>query len=75
MLNKIIEIYSGWYALLFKERTPLIDNRLNTCKKCFNRNKVMNTCKHCGCYIPALCFYKHSKCDEWNEKNSKMPKV
>lgn len=74
-MSKIMEIFTGWYALLFKDSTPTIKNRLSTCKQCLNRNRVLNTCKNCGCYVPALCYYKHSKCKEWNEKNSEVSEM
>jgi len=43
--------------------------RLQICETCDNFIKNMNTCRLCGCYIPAKTLFAKTKCPEekWQE--------
>jgi hypothetical protein len=64
MLDKLQEIYNGWKNYVFpnKKIEELAKNRAQICVKCSDLNTTKNTCKICGCYIPAKVRSERSKC-------------
>lgn len=38
--------------------------RLAICNDCDNLNKIINTCKQCGCYMPAKAMFADSECPD-----------
>ena len=38
--------------------------RLSICNSCDNLNKTINTCKLCGCYMPAKAILANSECPD-----------
>lgn len=38
--------------------------RLAICNECDNLNKKINTCKKCGCYMPAKAMFASSECPD-----------
>ena len=38
------------------------DKRLAICEGCDSRNKILNICKECGCYIPFKIKLSESEC-------------
>lgn len=65
--NTMKNILKSWYKLLLTSPTEKSVRRFRTCKKCTKRNKLLNTCKLCGCYVPALVFTEFNYCDKWDE--------
>lgn len=69
-MNKISEIYNGWKNL-YKKNDPKIEEiarrRAEKCADCNFLRETTNTCKLCGCYIPAKIRSVKSKCpiNEW----------
>jgi hypothetical protein len=41
--------------------------RLSICDTCDDLSKLIKTCKHCGCYMPAKAMFANSTCpeDKW----------
>ena len=62
-MSRLSEIYEGWKNFTFPN--PKIEaeakRRIEICIVCDNLNK-RNTCKLCGCYMPAKTRSKASKC-------------
>ena len=44
--------------------------RLSTCQPCEYFNASANTCKKCGCYMPAKASFAQSSCPagKWNKE-------
>ena len=64
-MGRLSEIYNGWKNYTFKslEIEELAKNRAKICVSC-NKLRRNNTCKICGCYIPAKTRSLKSKCPE-----------
>lgn len=67
--EKAKEIYEGFSNLIKHKasfNTETIEKmaklRFNICKTCKERDVFMNSCRKCGCYIPAKTRSKHSEC-------------
>lgn len=64
-MSKIMEIYNGWKNL-YKKNDPKIEliakKRAEICANCDKLRTNNNTCKICGCYIPAKIRSVSSKC-------------
>ena len=63
------EIYEGFTNLIKskinlspKELQELHIKRYTICRKCPERNTVRDTCKKCGCYLPAKTRSESSSC-------------
>ena len=69
MLKKLISIYKGWWlwAIDTKESRDLMETRMPLCNLCPNKIKLTNTCKECGCFLPAKTRVKDEQCpiDLW----------
>ena len=68
MIKKLSEIAKGYTNLVkskllltSQEEEELAEVRMNVCNACEFKSK-MNTCKKCGCYLPAKTKSKDSKC-------------
>jgi len=61
---KILSIVKGWYLLITDNRASRVmyDSRMPTCNTCQNRNKALNTCKLCGCFLPAKTRVIEEEC-------------
>jgi len=57
------EIVTGWknYIFKFPEMESIAKDRLKICLSC-DQLRSNNTCKSCGCYIPAKVRSPKSKC-------------
>lgn len=62
-MGKLQEIISGWKNYTFKnpEIENIAKNRAELCSNC-SQLRNNNTCKLCGCYIPAKVRSIKSKC-------------
>ena len=74
IINKIGEIKEGWtnlvkdkFDVLSPEMKDLAVNRYNICNNCKFRNKKLNICNICKCYLPAKVLSLNSFCpkQEW----------
>lgn len=63
-MSRLSEIYDGWKYFTFPNADVEIDakRRMNICIVCVNLKKN-NTCKLCGCYMPAKVRSPKSKCN------------
>jgi len=63
-MNKLEEIINGWTNYTFKNSKceEIAKNRVKFCINCSKLNQKFNTCKICGCYIPAKVRSIKSKC-------------
>jgi len=59
-LKQLNYIFEGYYCLILrklrrlnKQNALLYDFRYMTCQKCEKRNKLLDTCSICGCWLPA----------------------
>ncbi len=61
--DRLMEIYVGWknYTFPNKETEVEAKRRIEICIGCVNLRKT-NTCKLCGCYMPAKVRSPKSKC-------------
>ena len=55
MLKKLKSIAHGWALWAFdtKESREVSKPRMAICKECPYRIKLTDTCRECGCYLPA----------------------
>ena len=62
-MSRLSEIYNGWINLMFssKKMEELAETRFEICNNCDELRKN-NTCKLCGCYMPAKVRSRKSKC-------------
>lgn len=62
-MSKLQEIISGWKNYTFKnpEVEKIAKHRAKLCSDC-PKLRNNNTCKICGCYIPAKVRSVKSKC-------------
>lgn len=63
-MSKLNEIYTGWKNLIFENETIEIiaKERIRICVEECTELSEINTCKQCGCYIPAKCRSQQSRC-------------
>lgn len=61
---KIKAIIKGWYYLITNnEKSRLISKlRINVCNACEHKNKTLNSCNLCGCFIPAKTRLIEEEC-------------
>ena len=61
--DRLQEIYVGWKNYTFPNGKVEIEakRRIEICIKCINLRKT-NTCKLCGCYMPAKVRSPKSRC-------------
>lgn len=66
MLSKIRSFFIGWFTLLFKKRSSMTNERLETCWKCNERKGYF--CGQCGCELHAKASSKEETCplDKWH---------
>jgi len=64
-MGKLSEIINGWknYAIKNPEVEALAKNRGKICANC-KKLRNNNTCRVCGCYIPAKVRSLKSRCPE-----------
>lgn len=50
-----------------KESRDLMETRMPMCNLCPNKIKLTNTCRECGCFLPAKTRVKDEQCpiDLW----------
>lgn len=65
----IKNIIIGWYRKLTNKNKNLAEYRLNICKKCPYRKKILNEdiCDLCGCILDAKVRVENEICydDRW----------
>jgi hypothetical protein len=64
MLKKIKMILHGWMLWCFdtKESRKLSEKRMKECVVCPYHQKLTNTCKECGCFLPAKTRVPDAEC-------------
>lgn len=55
-------ILEGFFNLLTGKKTPESTKRIKICTTCIFLKKRDNTCKKCGCYMPAKVKAEAAKC-------------
>ena len=59
IVNAIVDFFTGKLELV----SPQVNNeRALLCDTCEVRNKTLNTCTICGCFLPAKRRLKKSTC-------------
>jgi len=63
-MSRLSEIFDGWknYAFPNPSIEELAKERIEICVDC-DKLKKNNTCKLCGCYMPAKVRSPKSKCN------------
>jgi hypothetical protein len=61
-MNKIAAIIKGWWYLLFGKNTDLSKPRTAICALCQHKDKRLNSCKECGCFLPAKTRVEDAEC-------------
>lgn len=63
-MGKLQEIINGWtnYAIKNPQIEKLAKERAEFCVDCSQLKNNTNSCKICGCYIPAKIRSTKSKC-------------
>ena len=68
-LKFIESIVLGWYYYLSgnKETRALANDRMKICDLCQHKDKTLNICKSCKCFLPAKTRVKDAQCpfDYW----------
>lgn len=67
-MSKVSDIGEGWFKLAMTEfrvlrRSEMGKMRFDICNSCDNLTKL-NTCKHCGCYMPAKVLVNNATCPD-----------
>jgi len=64
-MSVLSEIYDGWKNFIFEneEVEAMAKKRIAICVDCDSYTSV-NTCKHCGCYMPFKTRSPKSTCPE-----------
>lgn len=64
MIKKIKNIIIGWYLKIFNKHSDLATYRLNICKKCPYKIKVLkqDICDLCGCILDAKARVEEEQC-------------
>jgi hypothetical protein len=69
-MQRIKSIIHGWYLWVTsnKEANALSETRTPICNLCQHRNKLLNVCNECGCFLPAKTRVKDAQCphDYWS---------
>jgi len=62
----IKHIIHGWWLYLTqsKEAAKLVEIRKPICDECEFKNKVLNVCKDCGCFLPAKQRVDDANCPQ-----------
>lgn len=68
--NILSDIFKGWgkhlkmkltSAKLSPSELTIVNERILICDSCTHKS-LWNTCKKCGCYLPAKIILMNSKC-------------
>ena len=67
MVNKIQEIYTGWFNLLTNKHQEQAKKKLELCVPCENNSTpneldLTSICTGCGCFLKAKASNKDSEC-------------
>jgi len=64
MIQKIKHIFLGWWLFVTSDKKTkgLSEIRSKVCDQCFFKDKALNTCKECGCFLPAKTRVKTAEC-------------
>lgn len=65
IINKIKNIFKGWYYKLFQEEEDLANTRLPICNQCEHRveTSIGYVCGECGCVLDAKSRVAEEHCD------------
>ena len=63
-IKRIRSIIEGWYYYLISNRkkNELSDQRMLICFSCQHKNKKLNSCRECGCFLPAKTRVEDAEC-------------
>jgi hypothetical protein len=63
-MRRIGAILEGWWYLLSsnKEKTELSEPRTAICSLCQHKDKLLNSCNACGCFLPAKTRVEDAEC-------------
>ena len=66
VIQKIINIFKGWYYRLFNKNEKLAKKRISICNKCKSKVRIEligDICDECGCVLEAKARVKDEKCE------------
>lgn len=70
MIKKVKFILLGWWLHITsdKKTQTMSDIRSKVCDHCQFKDKKLNTCTDCGCFLPAKTRVKEAECPKgfWN---------
>jgi hypothetical protein len=63
-MSRIMAIIEGWwyYVTSNKEANVRSKPRTAICKTCDYKNKKLNACNECGCFLPAKTRVEDAQC-------------
>ena len=62
---KVVNIIKGWANLLMGKKTCVSKTRMDVCRKCPHRKRIMgimDVCAMCGCFLKAKTRVLEEKC-------------
>ena len=64
IVSRIMAIVEGWwyYITSNKKKTELSKPRTAICNLCQHKNKKLNSCNECGCFLPAKTRVEDAEC-------------
>ena len=63
-MSRLMAIIEGWwyYVTSNKKKTELSKPRTAICNLCQHKNKKLNSCNECGCFLPAKTRVEDAQC-------------
>jgi hypothetical protein len=61
-MKRIGAIIEGWWFMLRGKNNELSKTRSAICALCQHKDKVLNSCNACGCFLPAKTRVEDAEC-------------
>ena len=61
-MSKVRAIIKGWWYLLRGRNNELSKPRTAICSLCQHKDKLLNSCNACGCFLPAKTRVEDAEC-------------
>lgn len=61
-MRQLRSIIEGWWFMLRGKNNELSKTRSAICSPCQHKDKRLNSCKECGCFLPAKTRVDDAQC-------------
>jgi hypothetical protein len=64
IMSRIMAIIEGWFYYVTSNRDARARSKPRTaiCNLCQHKNKKLNSCNECGCFLPAKTRVEDAQC-------------